>query len=129
MAARFSYQLYSARNHPPIETILKQLADLGYVEVEGFRGVYSEPEKLRAELNHQGLTMPSGHFSIDMLETEKKKVIQIASTLGIKKAGLPLSGRRAQTKDSQGLEGFWQAPGYTFESLPCRRLFFRLAQP
>ncbi len=89
MAARFSFQLYSARNHPPLETILKKLAALGYAEVEGFRGVYGEPEKLRAELDRLGLAMPSGHFSIDMLEKEKKKVIRIASALGINKLVCP----------------------------------------
>ena len=124
MAARFSYQLYSARNHPPIETILKQLADLGYVEVEGFRGVYGEPEKLRAELNHQGLTMPSGHFSIDMLETEKKKVIQIASTLGINKLVCPYLVAERRPKTAKGWKDFgrrldtlsraYRAEGFSF---------------
>ena len=93
MPTRYSYQLYSARNHPPLETILKKLSDLGYAEVEGFGGVYGEPEKLRADLNHLGLTMPSGHFSIDMLEKEKKKVLKIASTLGMNKLVCPLSRR------------------------------------
>lgn len=106
MAARYSYQLYSARNHLPPETILKKLADLGYREVEGFRGVYGEPEKLRAELDHLGLTMPSGHFSIDMLEKEKKKVIKVASTLGINKLVCPYLVAEDRPKTAKGWKDF-----------------------
>ena len=34
MPKRFSFQLYSARNHPPLATVLKTLADMGYAEVD-----------------------------------------------------------------------------------------------
>ena len=124
MPTRFSYQLYSARNHPPLESTLKKLSDLGYVEVEGFGGVYGEPEKLRAEMNHLGLTMPSGHFSIDMLEKEKKKVLKIASTLGINKVVCPFLMPDQRPKTAKGWKDFgkrlnaisltYRAEGYSF---------------
>jgi sugar phosphate isomerase/epimerase len=136
MSARYSYQLYSARNHPPLETTLKKLADLGYVEVEGFGGVYGEPEKLRAELNHLGLTMPSGHFSIDMLEKEKNMVIKIASTLGINKLVCPYLIPEQRPKTAKGWKDFgkrlniisrtYRAEGFAFAWHNHDFEFFRL---
>ena len=124
MPTRYSFQLYSARNHPPLEATLMTLSDLGYVEVEGFGGVYGEPEKLRAEMNHLGLTMPSGHFSIDMLEKEKRKVMKIASTLGTNKLVCPYLIPDQRPKTAKGWKDFgkrlnvislaYRAEGYSF---------------
>ena len=106
MSTRFSFQLYSARNHTPLDGVLKTLANLGYVEVEGFGGVYDEPEKLRAEMNQFGLAMPTGHFSVDMLEREKKKVLKIASTLGMNKLVCPYLLPALRPKTSKGWRDF-----------------------
>ena len=106
MSTRFSFQLYSARNHPPLDGVLKTLANLGYVDVEGFGGVYDEPEKLRAAMNQFGLAMPTGHFSVDMLEREKKKVLKIASTLGMNKLVCPYLPPALRPKTSKGWRDF-----------------------
>jgi len=82
-------QLYSARNHPPIDKAIAALAKFGYSQVEGFGGVYGEPEKLRDVMDKHDITMPTGHFSLDMLEKDKKKVLAIASKLGIFKLVAP----------------------------------------
>ena len=66
----WSFQLYSARNFQPWDKVLKLLGKLGYKEVEGFGGVYDDPAGLRTELDKNGLSMPTGHFSIDMLEND-----------------------------------------------------------
>jgi len=87
--ANYSMQLYSARNHPPIDKMIPVLAKLGYTQVEGFGGVYGEPDKLRSVMDKNGITMPTGHFSLDMLEKEKKKVLSIASKLGVFKLIAP----------------------------------------
>ncbi len=79
----FSYQLYSSREFPPLEATLKMLADLGYREVEGYGGVYNDPKGLREQLDANGLKMTSGHFSLDMLESESAKAVDIAGTLGL----------------------------------------------
>ena len=89
MPARYSMQIYSARNHPPTDKAIAALAKFGYKEVEGFGGVYGEPEKLRKVMDKHDIAMPTGHFSIDMLEKEKKKVLGLASTLGITKLVAP----------------------------------------
>src|SRR5712672_2250085 len=59
----WSFQLYSARNFQPWDQVLKLLAEAGYRQVEGFGGVYADAAALRAELDRNGLTMPSGHVS------------------------------------------------------------------
>jgi sugar phosphate isomerase/epimerase len=137
MPTRFSFQLYSARNHPPFENVLKKLADYGYAEVEGFVGVYGEPEKLRAEMNRLGLTMPTGHFSVEMLEKEKKKVLKTASMLGMNKLVCPYLLPDKRPKTAKGWKDFgkrleaisrsYRAEGYSvawhnhdFEFMPLR---------
>jgi sugar phosphate isomerase/epimerase len=87
--SHYSMQLYSARNHPPIDKVIVALGKFGYSQVEGFGGVFGDPEKLRSVMDKNGITMPTGHFSLDMLEKEKKKVLSIATTLGVTKLIAP----------------------------------------
>ncbi len=90
MPQKLSFQLYSARNHQPWTDVVPMLAKAGYTDVEGFGGVYEEPEKFRALLDANNLTMSSGHFfPLKMFETEKKKVIHIAKTLGMRNIYCP----------------------------------------
>lgn len=80
----WSMQLYSARNFQPWDKVLKLLGEAGYKEVEGFGGVYSDPAALRKELDRNGLAMPTGHFSIDMLENDFDGARKIADALGVR---------------------------------------------
>jgi sugar phosphate isomerase/epimerase len=86
---RFSFQLYSARLQPPVNKTIAMLAELGFREVEGFGGVYDEPEKLRKVMDKNGVAMPTGHFGLDVLEKDKKKVLGLAATLGISRLICP----------------------------------------
>jgi len=82
----FSYQLYSSRNFPPLKDTLAMLKRLGYAGVEGYGALYADPAKvdeLRAHLADSGLRMPTGHFSLEMIETDPGRVIGIARDLGI----------------------------------------------
>lgn len=103
----FSYQLYSSRNFPPLEDTLKMLYDLGYEEVEGFGGVYSDLKGLRAALDKNGLTMTSGHFGLDMLEKEVDRSLEIARTVGMKAIYCPHIAADQRPSDAAG----WQAFG------------------
>ena len=89
MPKRISFQLYSARNFQPWEPVLEHLAKCGYKEVEGFGANYEDAAAARALLDGNGLTMPTGHFSIDMLEKDIKKVVKIAATLGMRNIYCP----------------------------------------
>jgi sugar phosphate isomerase/epimerase len=106
MPTRFSYQLYSSRNHFPAEKTLKMLAKAGYKEVEGFGGVYSNPKKLRGQMDKLGLAMPSGHFSVDQLAKERKYVVQTASALGIGKLVAPYLMPNDRPKTAKGWRDF-----------------------
>lgn len=80
----WSFQLYSARGFQPWDKVLKVLGDAGYREVEGYGGVYGDPDGFRKELDSNGLAMPTGHFSIDMLENDFDGARKIADALGVK---------------------------------------------
>jgi sugar phosphate isomerase/epimerase len=82
----FSYQLYSSRNFPPLADTLKMLKRLGYTSVEGYGALYADDAKvaeLKEHLHASGLTMPTGHFGLDMLEQQPDKVLDIAGAVGI----------------------------------------------
>lgn len=107
MPKNISFQLYSARKFQPWESIVEHLAKCGYRAVEGFGGVYEEPEKFAALLAKNGLAMPSGHFSIDMLEKDRTKVLAIAKTLGIRNIYCPYIMPDQRPKTGAG----WKAWG------------------
>ncbi len=82
----FSYQLYSARNFPPLADVLKMVAAAGYKQVEGYGALYADAAKvaeLKAHLGDSGLKMPTGHFGLDQLENEPDRVLEIARDVGI----------------------------------------------
>lgn len=80
----WSFQLYSARNFQPWDKVLRYLGDVGYKEVEGYAGVYDDTGALRRELERNGLRMPTGHFSIDVLENDFDGARRIADALGVR---------------------------------------------
>jgi sugar phosphate isomerase/epimerase len=82
----FAFQLYSARNFPPLADTLRMLKDAGYTAVEGYGALYADEAKVREltdNLSACGLTMPTGHFSLDMLENQPDRVLAIAKALDI----------------------------------------------
>jgi sugar phosphate isomerase/epimerase len=79
----FSFQLYSARNFPPIESFFRKLSSLGYAQVEGFGSLYSGAERLAASLGNNGLAMPTGHFGLDQLK-DFSSAMRTAETLGVR---------------------------------------------
>jgi sugar phosphate isomerase/epimerase len=102
----WSFQLYSARNFQPWEGVLATLGKLGYTEVEGFGGVYENPKAFRVELDKNGLSMPTGHFSIDALENDFNGVRKVAETLGIKLLICPYLMAEDRPLDAAGWRGF-----------------------
>ena len=80
--ADFSFQLYSARKFPPLSDTLALLSRLGYRQVEGFGGVYEDVGAVKADLDANGLSMPTGHFGLDQLK-DKAGTLAVARGLGI----------------------------------------------
>lgn len=102
----WSFQLYSARNFQPWDKILKMLGGLGYAQVEGYGGVYEDAAGFRAEMDRNGLSMPTGHFSIDMLENDFDAARRLADTLGVTTMICPYLVADARPADSAGWRGF-----------------------
>lgn len=87
---QISYQLYSSRDAGPWDDTLKHLAALGYRNVEGFGGVYSEPHAFRALLEENQLAMPSGHFfPLGSFEEGFDKSMAAAKVLGMERLFCP----------------------------------------
>lgn len=102
----WSFQLYSARNFQPWPDVLKALGELGYRNVEGFGGIYADPAALRAELDRNGLAMPSGHLSVDQLEGDLDGALATARTLGIRLIACPFIAAEQRPADAAGWHGF-----------------------
>lgn len=108
----FSFQLYSARNFPPLETNLRKLAALGYTQVEPFGGQFGDPAALAAQIKGAGLSAPTAHVGLDMLK-ETQKTIDIAGVIGIKTIFCPAISREDRSQD----EGKWNALADALASL------------
>ena len=105
-----SYQLYSSRNFPPLEDTLARLAALGYKTVEGFGGLYSDMDAvkaLRAALDANGLAMRSSHIGLDLVEGDPAQTLEIAKTLGMKEVYVPFLQPDDRPTDAAG----WRAIG------------------
>ena len=102
----FSYQLYSSREFPPLADTLRMLKRLGYAQVEGYGGVYGDPDALKAALDEAGLTMTSGHFGLDAIEGEPDKVLEIAGAVGMKAVYCPYLVPGERPADAAGYARF-----------------------
>ena len=111
MPKRLSYQLYSARNHSSLADIMKVLGETGYKEVEGYGGLYADAAGLKSLMDQNGLTMPTAHFGLDMLENDKKGALKVLKTLGIRHIYCPHIAVEDRPKDSAGWKAFGKRLG------------------
>ena len=77
-------QLYTLRDlvERNLEYTLRQVAGIGYREVE-LAGLFDrEPKKVASTLKKTGLTAPSSHISLDRLRTGLQSVVDEAQMLG-----------------------------------------------
>ncbi len=112
----FSYQLYSSRNFPPLSATLRMVADAGYGAVEGYGALYANDDLVRelgASLADTGLLMPTGHFSLAMLESEPEKVLGIARSLRMERLYCPHIMPDQRPTDAAG----WRAFGARLETV------------
>ena len=136
-----SFQLYSSRKFAPITETIGMLSDLGYRQAEGYAGLYDQAEMLRGALETAGMTMPTGHFPLSLLEADPGKVVEIAGFLGISTVFCPSLGASAHPTDAGGWHAFgvrlgrigarladadlrfgWHNHDYEFQPLPDGRL-------
>ena len=134
---RLGFQLYSAREFPPVEEQLKTLAALGYVSVEFGAGTVAEPERLKQLLDQNGLRSPSGHFDLEQLRHDPETLIARARLFDIHLVVISYLPPHARPPDAEGwlalgreLEGFagqlakenlqlaWHTHDFEFQKLP-----------
>jgi sugar phosphate isomerase/epimerase len=106
MTPDLSMQLYSARNFPPLASQLAVLADLGYRNVEPFRALYDDVPGLVAALETHGLSARSAHFSVELLEKDFARSIEIAQALGTEIVVLPYLLPAERPSDAAGWAAF-----------------------
>lgn len=100
---RISYQLYSARKFPPLETHLEALAAIGYDAVEAYGAIVeADPEGMRRKFDAFGLACPTSHFPFALLERDRKRAIAIAETLGMETVIVPALPHDQRQKDVAG---------------------------
>ncbi|MET0748074.1 MAG: sugar phosphate isomerase/epimerase [Rhizobium sp.] len=105
------FQLYSAREYQPFSDVFVKVAKAGYKEVEGYGAMYAELDDaalraMRADLDKNGLTMPTGHFGLDLLEGDPDRVLTIARTLGIESVYAPYLLPDQRPSDVKGWHDF-----------------------
>ncbi|TNB48017.1 sugar phosphate isomerase/epimerase [Martelella lutilitoris] len=139
---KLGFQLYSARNYQPFSGVFRKLAAAGYGEVEGYGALYDDLDeagldRLASDLEAIGLSMPTGHFGLAMLENNPDRVLEIASRLkmdsvfcpfllpdqrpdtagGWKEFGARLEAAGKPFRDA-GLVFGWHNHNFEFELLP-----------
>lgn len=111
--SNLGFQLYSGRNFQPFSNVFPVLARAGYSSVEGYGGLYASVDDaglagLRDELAGNGLSMPTGHFGLDMLENETDRVLEIARMVGIQSIYCPHLAPDQRPTDAAGWFAFGQ---------------------
>lgn len=100
-----SYQLYSSRNWPGVET-LDMLERLGIEEVEGFGPWLDDPAATRALLDARGMKMPTAHFALDLVEGDPGRTLETAKALGVEAVIVPFLSPAERPSDRAGWQAF-----------------------
>jgi len=82
-------QLYTVREQAEkdLNAVLAQISMIGYKEVETYWNVYTHPaKKLRSMIVDNGMSVPSGHFDYDGLESK----LDYAKELGVQYVVCPM---------------------------------------
>jgi sugar phosphate isomerase/epimerase len=103
---KLSFQLYSAREFPPLADQLATLASLGITNVEPYGDLYQDTPGLKASLDANGLSASSGHFDLPMIESDPAAAVAIANTLGMKIIIAPWLEEEDRPTDAAGWKAF-----------------------
>jgi sugar phosphate isomerase/epimerase len=113
---RASFQLYSARKFPPLDSQLAVLSGIGYRNVEPYGGLLGEPEALGAALKKHALRAPTAHIGIERLRHDVEAAAELAKALGVEELIVPAVPSAERTQAAEGwdtlgreLEGYKQA--------------------
>ncbi|MGH6925959.1 MAG: sugar phosphate isomerase/epimerase family protein [Propylenella sp.] len=99
---RVSFQLYSARKFPPLDTQLATLSAIGYRNVEPYGGLFADAKGLAAALKKHKLSTPTAHIGIDRLRSDVEGVATLAKEFGIKEIVVPAVPNEERTQGAAG---------------------------
>lgn len=105
---KLSFQLYSSRNFPTVADQVAALAKFGYKNVEPYGPIYGELDAFKASLDANGVSAPSGHFDLSMLENEMPRTIEVVRTLGTQLVVAPYLAAEDRPADKAGWGAFGQ---------------------
>ena len=97
-----SFQLYSARNFPPLDEQIAMLASLGYENVEPFGALLDQADALGTLLRRHGLTAKSSHVALEALETGLPAAASTLRSLGTELAVAPYLVAEQRPGDAAG---------------------------
>lgn len=103
---RLSFQLYSARNFPPLDDQLATLAGLGYRLVEPYGGLLDKADALAAAMAALGLAAPSSHVGLPALKSDLAGTVAAAKRLGTTLLIVPAIPPGERHKDAEGWRDF-----------------------
>lgn len=103
---KLSLQLYSARFATPYADVIRRLGALGYDAAEGYGGVFDDLPAIAEALSAAGMTMPSLHVSLDLIEENPDRVAQIAGQVGATMIFAPHIGPDQRPADAAGWGDF-----------------------
>ena len=103
LVERIGLQLYTVREPltKDVPGTLAAIAQAGYTEVEtaGLAGL--APAQFAAELKKAGLSAPSAHVPLQMIEQQPSQLLELAAALGHRYLVLPNPQQRATLADYQ----------------------------
>jgi len=100
---KISFQLYSARNFPPLETVLEGLAGIGYDAVEPYYPLYGDDAAgYRSKVDAVGLVTPTFHAPLEGVVGETSRFIDIAKTIGAETIVIPYLVAEQRPTDVDG---------------------------
>jgi sugar phosphate isomerase/epimerase len=99
---RVSFQLYSARKFPPLDSQLAFLSKLGFKNVEPYGGLFQQPDELKAGLKKYNLATPTAHIGIERLRSDVDAVVRIAKDFGIKEVIVPAIPQEERSNSAEG---------------------------
>ncbi len=103
--ALMSFQLFSTRNFALADT-LALLSQNGFDAVEGYGPLYEDANALRAQIDQAGLSMPTGHFGLDQVESDPQGVLNTAKVMGIDTVVVPFLMPEDRPTHSEGWRAF-----------------------
>lgn len=100
------FQLYSAREFPPLAERMQLLAALGYTHVEPYGPLLEPGSGLKEALDATGLKAPTTHIGIDRLRGDLDAAAAELKALGVETAIVPHLRPADRPSESEGWRQF-----------------------